>query len=316
MIQIYKSKEETNNAPIEVLKTIEENCWIHLEKPTIEEIRLVHEKTDIDIDLLLKLLDEKELPRIEKSGNATMIVIDIPYHMDKRYKNRYTTYPLGIVTSDNGYFVTISMKKCPILEAFQRGEVKDFSTYLKTRFTIQLLLHTSVLYLRYLVQINEDAIASEQVLLKKPQNKDLVDLLNLQNSLVYFISSLKGNDIILEKLSKGTIIPMYEDDMDLLEDAMIENKQGIELAHIYREILSSVSDTYANVISNNLNMVMKLLAGMTIVISIPTMISSFLGMNVPLGKLATDTWAVAHIFLLSIIASCLVAIWLKKKDML
>ena len=140
--------------------------------------------------------------------------------------------------------------------------------------------------------------------------------INIEKSLVYFITSLKGNDVVLEKLARGNILNMYEEDADLLEDAIIENKQGIEMANIYREILTSTTDTYATIISNNLNVIMKFLAGITIVFSIPTMIASFLGMNVPLGDVGTNDFSFIWLVILSILLSIIVAIILKKKNML
>ena len=178
------------------------------------------------------------------------------------------------------------------------------------------MLKTSNYYQRALKQVNLDIEKKEAVLKKSTENEDLLDLLEIEKTLVYFITSLKANDLVLEKLSKGTILPLYEGDLDLLEDAIIENKQAIEMSGIYRDILSSITDTYATVVSNNLNNVMKFLAGATIVLSIPTMISSFMGMNVPLGDFATMGTAFIQLLVISTILSIVIAIILKKKNML
>ncbi len=313
MITIYKTDEQSK---LQKIKKIEPDCWIHITSPTLEEIEQVHRETKIDRELMIKLLDDEELPRIEVSGNSTLIVIDAPFVEDHRHKNKYVTMPLGIISSNDNYLVTISIHKNEVIEEFEKGMVKNFYTNMKTRFLLQLFMRISVKYLSYLKMINEEIETKEKILYKTTENKELVYLLGLQKSLVFFVTSLKENDIVLEKLSKGNIIPLYEEDSDLLEDAMIENKQGIEMANIYREILSTISDTYATVISNNLNRVMKILTGITIVISVPTMISSFLGMNVPLGQLANDPWAFVQVFGISIILSILITIILKKKDML
>ena len=156
----------------------------------------------------------------------------------------------------------------------------------------------------------------EKVLKKSTENKDLIDLLEIEKTLVYFITSLKANDAVLEKISKGTILPLYEGDLDLLEDAIIENKQAIEMSTIYRDILSSITEAYATIVSNNLNYIMKFLAGATIVLSIPTMISSFLGMNVPLGSLSSENNAFALTIIIAALLSIIIAIILKKKNML
>ena len=153
------------------------------------------------------------------------------------------------------------------------------------------------------------------MLKKSTENKDLIELLETEKTLVYFMTSLKANDAVLEKLAKGIILPLYEGDLDLIEDTIIENKQAIEMAGIYRDILSSITDTYATIISNNLNIAMKFLAAATIVLSIPTMISSFLGMNVSLGPISDISSAFLIVVLLAVIVSLIVAILLKKKNM-
>ena len=154
------------------------------------------------------------------------------------------------------------------------------------------------------------------MLYKSTNNKELIDLLNIEKTLVYFSTSLKANDAVLEKLSKGNILTLYEDDNDLMEDAMIENKQAIEMTNIYREILTSMTDAYASIISNNLNDVMKFLTSITIVLSIPTMVASFLGMNVPMGEIGTSSLSFIVILGVSFIVSILITIILKKKNML
>lgn len=313
MITIYKTNEQSQ---LQQLDVIEENCWIHLQNPTIDEIERIHQKTKIDRELMIKLLDDEELPRIEMSGNATLIVIDAPFVEDRRHKNKYITMPLGIISSNDNFLITISINPNEAIEDFINGNVKDFHTHMKTRFLFQLFMRISINYLNYLKMINKEIESREKVLYKATENKELIYLLGLQKSLVFFIASLKENDIVLEKIAKGNILPIYDDDLDLLEDAMIENKQGIEMANIYREILSTISDTYATVISNNLNRIMKILTGITIIISIPTMISSFLGMNIPLGSFANNPWAFVQIFGISIILSLLMTFILKKKDML
>ena len=150
---------------------------------------------------------------------------------------------------------------------------------------------------------------------KSTQNKDLVDMLELEKTLVYFMTSLKSNDVVLGKLSKGNVVPLYENDAELLEDAIIEYKQAMEMTTIYKGILLSIKDTYSTVVSNNLNIAMKFLAAATIVLSIPTMISSFLGMNIDLGKITTMDNAFPLVIVISLVTSLIVALFLKKKDM-
>jgi len=313
MLKIYKtSSVEKKTKKVKKMTT---DCWIDLIVPTQDEIDKVANRTGIDKEVITKLLDKEELPRVEQEENATVIVIDIPY-LEEEGEHKYKTYPLGIIITNNNYIVTVSVKKTTLLNDFKRGKIKDFRTAKKTRFLIQILLKSASNYLKALQEINSDIEKKEKVLKKSTENKDLIELLEIEKTLVYFMTSLKANDTVLEKLSKGIVLPLYEGDIDLLEDAIIENKQAIEMSSIYRDILSSVTDTYATIISNNLNIAMKFLAGATIVLSIPTMISSFLGMNIPLGKIANENIAFILVLMLSVTVSLLVAYLLKKKNML
>ena len=314
MIRIYKN--EIDDDVVRRIDKIEENCWINLVKPTSEEINKVVDALGIDEDLITKVLDEEELPRIEKTDNATLIVVDGPFMDDINVKSKYTTYPLGIIICRDLHIVTVSLKEFSVLKEFEQGKVKTFYTYKKSRFLIQLLLKTASYYLKALNYINNDINKREKVLYHSTSNKQLVELLDIEKTLVYFITSLKANDRVLDKLSRGNVIQLYDEDVELLEDTMIENKQGIEMCTIYKEILSSITDTYATIVSNNLNLVMKFLAGITIVLSIPTMISSFLGMNVPLGALENNQYAFTLVCVVSFLLAIIVAWMLKKKDML
>lgn len=314
MIKIFKN--ELNDENVKKINTIEDNCWINLVNPSPEEIKSVVNELGIEEDLITKVLDEEELPRIEKTDEATLIVVDCPYWIDKSVKTNYTTYPLGIIICNDLHVVTVSLKDFSLLKEFEHGKVKTFYTYKKTRFLIQILLKVASSYLKVLNIVNKDIDVKEKVLYKSTDNKHIVDLLNIEKTLVYFITSLKANDLVLEKLSKGNVISMYEEDVELLEDAIIENKQGIEMCSIYKEILTTITDTYATIVSNNLNVAMKFLAGITIVLSVPTMISSFLGMNVSLGWFSTNENSFFIICSISLLVALLIAWILKRKNML
>ena len=306
MINIYT----TDNNGVNEVNELKKECWINLTNPTIEEIKKVSKETRTDEDLIVKLMDTEELPRIEVGNNATLIVVDTPYVTDTRYKHKYNTEPLGIIINNDGYIITVSLKQQLILDDFKENARK------KTKFLIQILLKVSSAYQKELMSINDYMNKKEKILYKSTNNKELIDLLNVEKTLVYFSTSLKSNDVVLEKLSKGNVVALYEDDNDLMEDAMIENKQAIEMSNIYREILTSMTDTYATIISNNLNDVMKFLAGITIVFSIPTMVASFIGMNVPLGDMGTSPVSFGLIIIFSFVLSIIIALILKKKNML
>lgn len=310
MLKIYKTT--TYEKKIKKIKRISQDSWIDLTNPTKEEINRVVERTEINRDLITKMLDADELPRIEIDDNATLIVIDTPVVED----GEYITHPLGIIITNNNYIITVSTKKNELLDDFRKNTVNDFRTAKKTRFVIQIFLKTINKYLKILKEINKGLDEKEEVLKKSTENEDLIDLLAIEKTLVYFITSLKENSVVLYRLKNGNIISLYEGDADLLDDAVVEMNQAIDMATIYRDILSSITDTYATIVSNNLNNVMKFLAGMTIVLSIPTIISSFLGMNVQFGIIGISDYSAIAIFIGSILISILVAIWLKKKDML
>lgn len=312
MINIYT----TDNNGVNEVNELKKECWINLTNPTIEEIKKVSKETRTDEDLIVKLMDTEELPRIEVGNNATLIVVDTPYVTDTRYKHKYNTEPLGIIINNDGYIITVSLKQQLILDDFKENKVKDFDASKKTKFLIQILLRVAGIYQKELMSINDYINKKEKILYKSTNNKELIDLLNVEKTLVYFSTSLKANDVVLEKLSKGNVVTLYEDDNDLMEDAMIENKQAIEMSNIYREILTSMTDTYATIISNNLNDVMKFLAGITIVFSIPTMVASFIGMNVPLGEMGTSNISFVLIIIFSFVLSIIIALILKKKNML
>lgn len=312
MLNIYKTNE---NGIIKKLQKTENNVWIDLVNPTPDEIKGVVADTKLPESLIIKLLDAEELPRIESEEDATLIVVDVPYMEDKKNKTKYSTIPLGIITN-KGYLVTVSLTETEVLNDIKNNKIKALYTSKKTRFIIQLLHRVATSYVKYLYLINQKIETREKILIKSTSNSELLNLMGIQKSLVYFVTSLKANDILLEKLAKGAIFSLYAEDVDLLEDAIIESKQGIETANIYREILASISDTYATVISNNLNGIMKFLAGITIVSTIPTMIASFMGMNVPLGEISKNNNALFIIMGVAFVLAAIVAFILKKKDML
>ena len=311
MIKIYKTTNVENK--IKKIKRMSTDSWIDLVNPTRDEINRVSERTLIDKDLITKMLDADELPRIEVDHTGTLIVIDIPLISEDR---EYITHPLGIIITKSNYIITISTKNMDILNDFKRNIIHDFKRAKKTRFVIQIFIKTISKYLKILKEINKDIDEKEDVLKKSTENKDLIDLLKIEKTLVYFITSLKENAVVLNKLKNGNVITLYEGDADLLDDAIVEMNQAIDMATIYRDILSSITDTYGTIVSNNLNNIMKFLAGMTIVLSIPTIISSFLGMNVKFGNIGISDYSAIIIFFASIVLSIAVAIWLKKKDML
>ena len=190
-----------------------------------------------------------------------------------------------------------------------------FQTYKKTRFILQIFYLNASYFLNYLKQINKETEIAEYILKNSMKNKELLKLLSLEKGLVYFATSLKSNEIVMEKTMRGKIIKLYDDDEDILDDAIIENRQAIEMAQIYTNILNGTMDAYASIISNNLNGVMKFLTSITIVLAIPTMISSFWGMNVELPFEDSPIGFIIMV-LIAVVLTLVVTWWLKRKDML
>jgi len=259
---------------------IEKGCWVNLITPTEQEIDYAANKLQIPLDFLKDPLDEEERSRIEKEDNNILIIINMPLVTEDDYgRPIYDTIPLGIIITDQ-CFVTVCLKDNPIFHLFTQNKVKHFFTYKKTRFALQILYLTATSYLRYLKQINKKTDEIESELHQSMKNKELFTLLNLEKSLVYFTTSLKSNNIVMQKMLRSSYLKMYDDDKELLEDVIIENQQAIEMAETHTTILSGMMDAFASVISNNLNMVMKFLTSFTIILALPTMVASFFGMNV------------------------------------
>ena len=289
-------------------------CWIAMTRPTDDEIDEIAARYEIDASDLRAPLDEEERSRIENEDHYTTIVVDIPAIEERNDTDWFVSLPLGIYTTDDA-IITVCLQESPILNAFIDGRIRDHHTYMKTRFILQLLYKNATLFLQYLRIIDKKMETVEKRLHKSMKNKELFELLELEKSLVYFTTSLKGNEVVLEKLLKLNKIKKYPEDEDLLEDVIVENKQAIEMANIYSGNLSGMMDAFASVISNNQNLVMKTLAAITIVISVPNIISGLYGMNVsglPFRDSPYSFWIIVGLIILLILITTLI---LKKKDM-
>lgn len=274
MIDIFKTTEGS----LQRLTEIMEGCWVAMTSPSATELMEIAEATGIEVDHLRAPLDEEERARIEVEEKYTLILVDIPSLEKRNDKDRYVTIPLGIIVAKD-YLVTVCLEETPILKCFIDGRVRDFYTYKRTRFILQMLYRNASTFLQHLRTIDRKSEEIERKLHISTQNRELIELLELEKSLVYFTTSLRSNEVVFEKMLKLETIKHYPEDEDLLEDLIIENKQAIEMANIYSGILSGMMDAFASIISNNQNLIMKFLAAITIVLSIPTMIASFFGMN-------------------------------------
>ena len=310
MLKIYNTDLETNK--IEEIQEFKKGSWINLVNPSEEEIKDVCESINIQDDFIRDALDNEEKARIDREENddTILFVIDVPIIEKGEENDIYTTMPLGMIIVRDDFFITVSLKKNKVIEDFEKRKVKYFQTYKKSRFILQILYLNSSYYLTFLKQINKETEIAEYILKNSMKNKELLKLLSLEKGLVYFTTSLKSNEIVMEKTMKGKIIKLYEEDEDILEDAITENRQAIEMAKIYSDILNGTMDAYASIISNNLNGVMKFLTSITIVLAVPTMMSSFWGMNVEL-PFQHNPFGFVIMLIVAIILTLIVTWWVK-----
>lgn len=312
MLFIYQTVDDK----LLCLDVIEKGCWINLVNPTEAELHKVVSETGIDYDFIKDPLDDEEIPRIEIEEEQAMIIIHAPIITGESVM--YDTIPLGMVLNDD-YVITVCLKDLNLFEELQSSRSKGIATFKKTRFIFQVIHRKTTLFLKYLRDINRRTEEIESELHKSMKNKELIYLLNLQKSLVYFSTSLRYNSKVMNRLMRGKTVKMYEEDEDLLEDVIIENTQAIEMADIYSNITGSTMNAFASLISNNLSSVMRFLTAITIILAIPTMISGFWGMNVdvPFGTESISSnmlgFIIIVIFALSI--SLITGLLLKKKDM-
>ena len=311
MITIYRSNPELG------LQTVEQpmsGCWISAIDPSAEEIAQMQEVLGVPQDFITYPLDLGEMPRTEKENGATLIVLRVPYFQGETSDIPYTTIPLGIILT-NGMIATVCKIETNVIQSITAGRARGLSTAKRNRFILQLLLITANRYLADLREINKAVDLLEDRLQHSLQNRELMDLLRCQKSLIYFTTALKSNELMLQHLQKSQLFQQYPDDQDLLEDVLTEVQQAIEMTNISSNILSQMMDAFASIISNNLNVVMKVLASITIVLALPTMVASFFGINVIL-PLAHLEYAFLFIMGISVAVAAMVVLALWRKDWL
>ncbi len=315
MFKMYKTDVETNVT--EETKEFNRGNWINMVSPSEEEIKHVCESINIEENFIRYALDPEEKARIdvEDDDNTILFIIDTPIMEIESGAKVYSTTPIGVIFVRDDYIITVSLNKNPILEDLVKKKMKTIITYKKSRMLLQLFYSNSEMFLYLLKKLNTETEIAENVLKNSMKNKELLKLLSLEKGLVYFTTSLKSNEVVMEKTMRGSLIKLYDEDEDILEDAIIENKQAIEMAKIYRDILTGTMDAYASIISNNLNGVMKYLTSITIILAIPTMIASYWGMNVPM-PLQNNPFGFVIIVLFSLLVGVIASLWLKRKGML
>jgi len=275
MLTIYKTTEQK----LETLDTISNGTWVNVTDPTPEEIEKLL-NWGMEQDFINYSLDLDEMARMERDEDYTFILVRIPLHQPDS-DVPYITVPLGIYILGNK-IITLCRYDNDILRVVTSGKYRLMKTGKRYRLALYIFLETSIRYLNLLREINRSTEAVEDRLQKSTQNRELLELLKYQKSLTYFATALRSNEVMMERVQRTQLFNYYEEDQDLLEDVLTENQQAIQMTSINAEILSSMMDAFASIISNNLNVVMKALAALTIILNVPTIVSSFFGMNVVL----------------------------------
>ncbi len=306
------------------IDTPEPGCWVNVVKPTPEEAAWLEHEVGIVPEFVRSALDEEEISHIDydEDVNQTLVIVDYPSAEDVEDMQdpsmlQYTTMPISTIFLRNrNIIVTVSLQESPIVQDMASGAVRQMNTRMRTRFLLQMLLRISQSYLVCLRRIERLTNKTEARLYGSMRNEELLQMLSLEKSLVQFSTSLKSAEVTLNKIMHGHIIALYEEDQDLMEDVMIEVHQAQEMCNIYSNILSGTMDAYASVISNNLNIVMKVLTVITIVMAIPNIIFGFYGMNVDLpfdGVPLLDSWLFPAV--LAVVACAAAAYMFKRKGM-
>ena len=308
MINYYK----TENGKIRKISDYEAGCWVDCIAPDENEVSYLLDFFKIPSELMQSALDEEESPHIDSDDGTTLIIMDVPVVEKVAKSITYSTVPVAVMITDKNV-ITVALRDTPILSEIAAGAGKNIITSYKTHFVLHIMFRMATKYLQYLKQIDMISGRIERELRRSAKNKELNQLLDIEKSLVYFSSSLKSNQLTLEKLARGKHLKLYEDDTELLEDVLIEIKQAVDMAATHLNILSGTMDVFASIISNNLNVIMKIQASLTLLVSIPTVVSGIYGMNIREGLPFDGNWVFPIVA--SILLMFLMYLILKKKDM-
>jgi len=276
MIKIFKFTEHQ----FEPIDSIENGCWVNVIKPDNNELEKLSIELNVPLDFLMDSLDIDERARIEKAGNTTLIILRIPVLNTDISRVPFITLPLGIIIINEIILTVCSLDINSLFDLSSR--TRNGLPQSPVQLLMQCFANTALLYLKHLRAINRKSIEVEIELHKAMKNEQLLKLLDIEKSLVFFITSLRSNEFMMERLKRSDISKTNDIDNELLDDIIVDNKQALEMASIYSNILSGMMDAFASVISNNLNIVMKLLTSITIILMLPTLVASIYGMNVKL----------------------------------
>ncbi len=295
MITFWKFGKELSK-----LDSFQDNSYINVVAPTTEEIEILRSKFDIPEEFLSDVLDVDERSRMEIEGNLLLIIIRVPVY-NPHNGVPYTTIPLGFIIGDN-FVLSICIRETEVIQNLENNRIKNILTDTRIDFLLSIFLHTTNSYHKFLKTINIQTNRIEKDLERSTRNEELHKLLNMEKCLVYFTTSLRANELLLARLRNSKYIKPGSYSEELLEDVIIENRQAIEMANIYSDIQSGMMDAFASIISNNLNIVMKQLTTVTVILMIPTLVSSFFGMNIP-NSLENNKYSFIGILAISILLS-------------
>ena len=314
MIKIFHSVD----GKMHETKKITKKTWIKLSSPSVDEIHKVISYLNLGRDnIMATIIDPEEKTRIEIMDTHTLILIDIPTLEKHHQRESYRTIPLIIILTHQNV-VTICSEETPILDYFHDSPIGQFSMRGELHFVYQIMLRTSFFYQQALTAIDKKRTEFEEHIEKITDEVDLINLHELESSLVYFATSLRGNNSVFNRLARSNQLNQFQADKELLDDILIENQQAIEMAQIYRDILDGTRELMATIINSRLNHVMKRLTSITMILSIPMVISGMYGMNVDSQwvPFANTTHGFGMIGLITAAICFILMVFLKNKKML
>ncbi len=294
-------------------------CWINISPPfTNEELNELAQKFNIPLDFLTDSLDIDERSRYEREDDIRLIVLNTPVLNESNLENAaiYITTPIGFILLEN-YIITISPVENPVLQLFLDNKIKNFNPADKQLFVLQIFEQNVYRFLACLKKLNLKRNLIEKELYDSSRNKQLIELLSIEKSLVYFVNTLSSNELLKMKMKRSDFLQIRGDEVltDLFEDIIIDNSQALEMSNVYTNILNGTMEAYASIISNNLNVVIQRLTLITIILMVPTLVASFYGMNVHLPFRDSKN-AFYFILIISIVVSLLLAWFFRKKRLM
>ncbi len=278
MVQIYRTEDHRLTEAAEV----GEGVWIRMTAPTVAETNHLAAELGLEQGDLRAALDAEESARISLEDGYTLILVDIPSKVADAGTGIYTTLPLGIVLTQR-MVITVCSVDTPLLNAFTDNLIRDFSTRKKMRFVYQILYRAATMYQQELRLVDRRRVEIEQNLGGTLRDRDLIELHNLESTLVYFATSLRADNTVLDRLTRYKRLEQYPDDTELLDDVMVEMRQAIEMTGIYRDDVKGTRELFSAVLDNRLNSAMKYLTSITLLMAVPTVVSGLYGMNVELS---------------------------------